>query len=430
MKHMTDTRIVMRSLRARPLSTSVTVGMVAVAVALLLTLYGLRHSAQDAFLRGSGNAHILVSADASPLVAVLNGVFYANPPQKPVSWQTYQDIKKSFPWAWAVPTQQGDSFRGYPTLATTPDFFVKFQPTPGEPWKLKEGRFFTGPWEIVLGSAAAKGTGLRIGSQLFLTHGTEGSREGAHVHTEYAFTVVGILEPTGSAHDRALFIDLDSTWILHAHDRRERQEGHTHGADSKLTAADLIDDDRLITGLLLRLPTRDGSDASSALGQQIDTLRRNPAIVVAQPAQEVRRLMGIVSQVDTLFIAMGIVVLVSSAVSLLLALYNSMNERRRQIAVLRVLGASRSRVFGLMVTESVVIGFLGACGGVVLSLVGSIAGSAYLRSAVGISIEPSLNLRATIVILAGTVILAILAGVLPGLRAYNTPVAESLRPSA
>lgn len=434
---MTDTRIVLQSLRARPLSTGFTAGMVAVAVALLLTLYGMRESAQKAFLRGSGNTHLLVSADASPLVAVLNGIFYANPPQKPIQWQTYQQIKESFPWSWIIPTQQGDSYRGYPTLATTTDFFTKFEPAPDEPWKLREGRFFTGPWEIVVGSAAATGAKLRVGDELFLTHGTSGSREGAHIHTEYAFKVVGVLEPTGSAHDRALFIDLDSTWILHAHDRHEAEEagsgGHDHSHDhahAKLTEKDLTDADRLITGLLLRLPTREGSDSSAALPQQYDTLRRNPAIVVAQPTQEVIRLFAIVGQVDGLFIAMGVVVLFSSAVSLLLALYNSMNERRRQIAVLRVLGASQGRVFGLMVTESVMIGFLGAAAGVVLSLVGSVAGAAYLKQEVGIVIDPTLDVRATVLVVAGAVVLAILAGVLPGLRAYRVSVAESLRPAA
>lgn len=426
MKQMTDTRIVVQSLRARPLSTLLTAGMVAVAVALLLTLYGMRDSARHAFLRGTGNAHLLVGADASPMVAVLNNIFYANAPQRPIRWQTFQEIRAGFPWAWCIPMQQGDSYRGFPTMATTPDFFTKFQPVEGEPWKLKDGRFFTGPWEIVLGSAAAAGSGLRLGQKVFLTHGAPGNPEHAgHVHTEFPFTVVGILEPTGSAHDRALFIDLESSWILHAFDRREA-EG-IHGA---VTAADLTDADRLVTGILLHLPMRAGSQVPTALGQQYDALRRNPAIVVAQPAQEALGLLGIVARVDGLFIAMAVVILVSSAVSLLLALYNSMNERRRQIAVLRVLGASRARVFGLMVTESVLIGLLGAGGGVILSLLGAVAGSGYLKRQVGLVIEPGLDLRATVVVLGGTVVLAILAGILPGLRAYRTPVAESLRPAA
>jgi putative ABC transport system permease protein len=427
---LTDTRIVLRSLQARPLSTWITIGMVATSVGLLLVLLGMRSSARDAFDRGSGNTHLLVSSDPSPLVAVLNGIFYANAPANPISWAKYQQIRGSFPWLWAIPTQQGDSYRGYPTMATSTEFLTKFEPVAGEPWKLREGRLFERPFEIVLGAAAAKGSGLRLGQEVFLTHGSGGSREGGddhagHVHTEYPFKVVGVLEPSGSAHDRALFIDLESSWILHAFDRREREGQH-----GKVGAADLTDADRLITGILLRLPTRPGSDASAAMQQQFDALRRDTSIVVAQPAQQIQRLFAIVANVDGLFIGMAVVVLVSSALSTMLALYNSMAARARQVAVLRVLGASQGRIFGMVVTESLLIGFAGAAAGVVLALVGGIAASAWLRASIGLVVDPALDPRDTVIVLGGAVALSALAGLLPAWRAYRLPVAESLRPAA
>ena len=427
---LTDGQVVLRSMRARPLSTWVTVSMVATGVALLLVLLGMRSSARTAFDRGSGNVHLLVSSDPSPLVAVLNGIFYANAPANPISWAKYQQVRGGFPYQWAIPTQQGDSYRGFPTMATTPDFLLKFEPVAGEPWKYASGRAFEKPFEIVLGSAAARGTGLRLGQQVFLTHGSGASREGGdehagHVHTEYPFTVVGILEPTGSAHDRALIVDLESSWILHAFDRRERA-----GIHEKTTAADLTDEDRMVTGILLRLPTRAGSDASAAMQQQFDTLRRDTSIVVAQPAQQIERLFEIVGNVDGLFLGMAAVVLVSSAVGVMLALYNSMAARSRQIAVLRVLGASRGRVFGLVLTESLLISMAGAAAGVVLAYVGGMAASAWLKASIGLVIDPSLDLRGTIVVAGGTVALGAVAGILPAWRAYQVPVADSLRPAA
>lgn len=429
---LTDGQIVMRSLRARPLSTWITIGMVATSVALLLVLLGMRTAARGAFDRGSGNVHLLVSADPSPLVAVLNGIFYANAPSKPIAWAKFQQIRNGFPYQWAIPTQQGDSYRGFPTMATSTDFFSKFEPAAGEPWKLADGRFFERPFEIVLGAAAAKGSGLRMGQQVFLTHGSGASREGGepdehagHVHVEFPFKVVGILEPTGSAHDRALFVDLESSWILHAYDRRERA-----GIEGKITAADLTDEDRKVTGILLRLPTRAGSDASAAMQQQFDTLRRDTAIVVAQPAQQIEKLFEIVSNVDGIFIGMAVVVLFSSAISTMLALYNSMAARTRQIAVLRVLGASRGRVFGLVLTESLMITMAGAAAGVALALFGGIAASAWLKASIGLVIDPSLDPRSTIIVLGGAVALGALAGILPAWRAYQVPVADNLRPAA
>jgi putative ABC transport system permease protein len=314
-------------------------------------------------------------------------------------------------------------------MATTPDFFTKFEPVAGEPWRLADGRFFAKEFELVVGSQAAADGGLKVGDTVVLTHGSGGSREGGqeagHDHDEFPFTVVGVLGPSGSAHDRAVFLNLDSTWILHAHERRERA-----GIEGKPTVADLLDEDRNVTGLLLRLPTRPGSDASAAMQQQFDVLRRDPAIVVAQPAQQIEKLFDIVSNVDGLFLGIAAVVLVSSAVSLMLALYNSMSERRRQVAVLRVLGASRGRVFGLVVTESMLIGLVGGAAGILLALVGGFAASAYLKASLGLVIEPALDPRGTVIVLGGTVALSALAGILPAWRAYQTPVADSLRPVA
>lgn len=430
---MSDLAVVLRSLAARRFSTAVTVATVGIATALLLTLLSLRQAGNAAFLRGSGNIHLLVSADAGPLVSVLNAIFYANPPQRPIDHAKFEAIRDSFPWRWAIPIQQGDSFRGFPTLATTRDFLTTFEPVEGEPWTFAEGRGFERPFEAVLGATVARETGLRVGAQLAFTHGAGGGDHG-HVHDEFAFTVVGILAPTGSAHDRALLCDLDSSWVLHAHDRRERDglvaHEHSHGGPPPTTVADLIDEDRMITGILLRLPTREGSTVSGALQQQHDRLRRDPTITVANPAAQIAALLAIVGRIDLLFLALAVAILVSSAVSILLSLYNSMNERRRQVAIVRVLGASRGRVMGLVLTESALIGLAGAAVGVVLATAGTAIAAAYLKSQVGLVLGFAVDPRSAVIVSAVTVCLAALAGVLPATLAYRTPVAEHLRPTA
>ncbi|MBL9118294.1 MAG: ABC transporter permease [Phycisphaerae bacterium] len=428
---MNDFTIVFRSLRARLFSTVVTVVTVAIAVALLLTLLSLKAAGASAFIRGSGNAHLLVSADAGPVVSVLNAFFYSGAPARPIGQAKLGELSKSFPWTWVIPVQQGDSYRGFPTLATTPAFLRDFQPVPGEPWEFREGRAFDTTFEAVFGSAVAAETGLRLNAKLHFTHGA--GDEHGHVHTEYEFNVVGILAPTGSAHDRAIFCSLESSWILHAHDRKERERseaggGHEHGPP--LTSADLIDDDRKVTGLLLRLPTRPGSDVSTAMQAEFDRLRRDPTITVANPAYEIQKLLAIVSRVDILFVAMAIVILVGSAISILVALYNSMYERRRQIAIFRVLGCSRGRIFGLVLTESALIGVLGATSGAILSAIGTAVAAAYLKHEVGLVLGLGVDPRQGIIVVAATVVLASVAGILPALLAYRTPVGDTLRPSA
>lgn len=435
---MTDLAIILRSLHARLFSTIVTMASVAIAVGLLMALLVLRTSGHDAFARGSGNAHLLVSADGSPLVAVLNGIFYANPPRNPITMAKYESIKDSFPWKWTVPMQVGDSYMGQPVVATDVGFFTDFEPVDGQPWQLAEGRRFEETYELVVGAEAARNTGLAMGDRVPLTHGFGSSREGAHVHDAHLFEVVGILEPTGSSHDRAIFTDLTGSWILHAEDRLER-EGATeddhdhddHHGHIHVEPEDLTDEDRLITGILLHVPTRAGSSSVSAvLPQAFDLLRRDTSITVASPSNQIDRLFSIVGNVDRLFVAMAIAVLVSSGIGILLALWNSMEQRRRQIAILRVLGCSRGRIFGLVITESVLIGLVGALLGILVCWIGTFLAASELREQLGIVIAPALDPRTLLIVIAGTLVLAGAAGIAPAIRAYRTPVARNLRPLA
>ena len=431
MNGLSDLAIVIRSLRTRLFSTATTALTVGVAVALLLTLLSLRAAGQRAFDRGSGNAHLRVSADASPIASVLNDLFYANAPQRALEWSRYEAIRASFPWAWGVPIQQGDSYRGYPVLATVPEFFTRFEPSPGEPWSFTRGRAFTRTptgdgtgFEVVLGSTVAATTGLKDNAKLLFTHGAGAGSEHGHVHDEHEFTVVGILAPTGSAHDRAIFTDLESSWILHAQDRLEREPEHAIA-----TAASLIEDDRKITGILLRVPTREGSNASASIQSQFDRLRRDPTLTVAMPAEQVRQLFAIVANVDSLFIAIAAAVLLASAVSILLALYHSMGERRRQIALFRTLGCSGGRLVSMVLAESACLGFLGGLVGIAMALVGGSLAAGILESRVGLVIEPGIDPRAAVITLGATVALAVVAGIVPAVRAYRTPILENLRPA-
>lgn len=467
---LTDFTIITRSLKARRFSTITTALTVAVAVGLMLTLLSMRDAGRQAFERGSGNMHLLVSADQSPLASVLNGVFYANAPARSIAWAKYQQIASDPRVDFAVPIQQGDSFRGFPVLATRSEFFTKFQPQEGQAWRFASGKAFDNEYQVVLGSAVARATSLKVGAKIVLTHGTASSREGssagregsgatgasgaspAHEHGEFKFKVVGVLEATGSSHDRAAFVPLESAWAIHAFDRIERAQGgghdhdhdhahddHDHGHDHahddhdhdpEPPKVEVTDADRLITGIYLRLVTRAGSSVSAILPTVASELRRDPTLTVASPTSEVARLFSIVSNIDEVFVGIAAVVMVSSSIAIMLALYNSMDGRRRQIAIVRVLGCSRGRVFGLIVTESAIIGVIGALMGVALSFAGSWLVAAALKERVGVVVQPSITPEWVIVVCFATVALGAIAGILPGFLAYRTGVANTLKPAA
>lgn len=476
---LTDFTIIRRSMFGRLFSTVTTIVTVAVAVGLMLVLLSMRDSGKKAFERGSGDMHLLISADASPLSSILNAIFYANPPQRAIPYAKFQQLAtpRFAPWAYVIPTQQGDSYEGRPVMATTPEFFTKFKPNPGEAWELAQGAYFDGDFEVVVGAEAARATGLRLGDRISLMHGIGKSRnageqaaQAGHVHDEFKFKVVGLLKPTGGSHDRALFISIQSSWLMHGLDRLERagklahhdhdhatkdgattngatkdahdhaHEDHDHDGDGKQDHAadehvempihveDLTDEDRKITGIYARVATREGSDASSILPSVFARLRADPTLTVANPSDEIRKLFVIIGSIDQLFVAMAAVVMVSSGIAIMLALYNSMEQRRRQIAVLRVLGSSRGRIGRLVLAESAAIGLAGAAAGVAIALIGGMVAAGVLRERLGLTIDPRLAIGSTAAVIGATVALACLAGLIPAAVAYRTPVAKNLKP--
>jgi putative ABC transport system permease protein len=446
---MTDFTIIRRSMLSRLFSTITTIVTVAVAVGLMLVLLSMRDAGRRAFERGSGNMHLLVSRDSSPLEAVLNGIFYAKPPQAPIRWDEYERLAAQFPLEFAIPVQQGDSYHGFPTLATTREFFEQFHPASDQRWSIAQGRLFEKEFQVVLGAGAAKETGLKLGDRIVLTHGSGGSRQGGesggsggggapHVHEQFKFEVVGILGLTGTSHDRAIFTSLNSSWILHAFDRRERAEheqggaeanaGHTAHDEPPITAADLTPDDKLITGIYLRVAGRPGTDATALLPSVFDTLRRDRTITVSAPSDQIRKLFGIVASINQIFLAMAAAVMVSSGIAIMLALYNSMEQRRRQIAVLRVLGCSRARIFGLVVTESALLGIIGGAAGFVLCVVGGFVVAAVMKQRLGLIVQPTYSPAVVLGVIVGTVVLASVAGLVPAVMAYRTSVAKNLKP--
>lgn len=421
---ITDFTIIRRSLVSRLFSTVTTALTVAIAVGLLLVLLAMMDAGRQAFRRGSGDMHLLVTKEPSGLVSVLNGIFYANAPAGPISAAELARIQDDPRVAMAIPTQQGDSYAGLPVMATTTAFFSDFAPTVGEPWRFAGGGAFDQPFEVVLGAKAAETIGARLGQTIHLTHGRAEAEQQGHEHDEFDYTVVGILAPTGSAHDRAVFTDLVSAWTIHAHDRRVREDPH-----AETTPADTTDADRKVTGVYVRAASRPGSQASAAFAPLAYQLRTE-GFMVAEPTKEIEKLFDIVGNINLIFLALAGVVMVSSAVSIMVALYNSMEQRRRQIAVLRVLGASRGRVFGLILTESAVLGLLGALAGVVLALVGGVAVAGALRRILGIVVTPIYPPEWILLVVVVAVLLAALAGVVPAIAAYRTSVARNLRPAS
>jgi putative ABC transport system permease protein len=421
---MTDLQIVTRSLAVRAVSTGLTALSVAVAVGLVLVLLTTRDASREAFQRGTGNMHILASGDANQMGSVLNSVFYTSIPQRVVPFETWQRVRTHPLVEWALGTVQGDNYKGWPTMGVEPEFFELFQPVDGRALALRAGSFMrpgeAGVMDVVVGAAAARGTGLKLGDELSITHGA--TPEG-HVHDEFKFKVVGLLEATGTPHDRAIFVSAMSKWLVHADDQRQANAARA-GAKEHVepTPENLTPAEKPVTAIYVR------AKRPATIAQLVGVLRNDLGLTAAFPSVEVASLFRIVGRVDQVLLGIALVVALSSGISILLAMYNSMSQRRRQVAILRVLGASPARVFGLVMTEAALVGILGAAAGVVVAIVGAAGVARAVEAQTGVTISPTLDPANVLMVFSGSVLLAAGAGLLPALMAYRTSVVANLRP--
>lgn len=399
---MTLWRLVHRSLRQHALSTVVTAGSLMLATGLLLTVWMLRNQAARAFTDADAGFDGVVGARGSKLQLVLNAVFHLESSPGNLRWDDYVQLTNQPGVALAVPLAVGDNYRGFRLVGTLPTLFeigdemgvARLTVQPG-------GRHFDPERrEAVVGSFAARRLGLKVGDTFQPYHGLVFDPKARHAET---FVVVGLLEPSNTPADRVLWIPLAGLQNLAGHDPAAAQD---------------------ISAVLVRL-----DDGSPGAGFLLDLLynRQGNRLTFAWPiAQVVTELFDRLGWLERVLTLVAWLVAVLAAASVLTGLYNSMNERRRDLAVLRALGAHRRTVFAAVVLEAGTIAALGAGAGLLAHLAFMTLAAVIIQDQTGVvldpwTLDPVLFWGPALIVLLGA-----LAGLAPAWKAYRTDVAEAL----
>ena len=338
----------------------------------------------------------------------------------------------------AIPLCLGDYVGRFRAVATTPDFFnlLKHGDRNEDPYTFRDGRNFVenspehGLFEAVLGSEVASEMELQIGDQVQASHGASGD----FVH-EQGFTVVGILDATGTPNDRAAFVNMEGFYLLEDHAAPERDEEsglekrklkaddpsvmEQEKDDSSNTRKLLPIDKREVTAILLR------SDFAMGMQKQIN---KTPSAQAVSPIQEIGSLLQMFIQpIQWALLTLTLLVCVVSAVSILVSIYNSMSERTRDIAVMRALGASRDTVLFVILFEASIIAILGGAIGWIGGHALAAWASPLVEARTGVKLTfLSIHYPNELWIIPGLVLTGILAGIIPALVAYRTDVSKSL----
>jgi putative ABC transport system permease protein len=399
---MTIWLIVRRSLRQHFLSTLITSMSIALAGGLWISVWTIKDQANATFTGVDSGFDAVLGARGSKLQLVLNSIFHVEASPGNLDWQDYLDIKSNPSVASAIPIAVGDNYRGYRLVGVSTNLFTEVEYRPGKNFEVYTGGRVFNPTlrEAVVGSFVAQKLGLRVGAQFHPYHGLIFNEKSQHAET---YVVVGVLKPSNTPSDRVIWIPLAGL---------QRMSGH----DPK-TASDL-------SAVLVKLH-------SAQAGFRLDMMynKQGDRLTLAWPiGQIMAQLFSKISWFDRVLELIAYLVAVVAVGSVLASIYNSMNERRRDIAILRALGARRRTIVGTIILETVTISMVGMslAFGVYFAIFTMVA--SVIRNEMGVVLSAT-QWHPVMLWAPGMMIgMSALAGLVPAIKAYRTNVAEYLVP--
>lgn len=414
---MTLARIAFKSARFRRTSLLLTVFSIAISVALLLGVDMIRKEAQKSFLSTVSQTDLIVGARSGPTNLLLYSVFRIGNPTNNVTWETYETLAAMDEVAWTVPISLGDSHRGFRVMGTTTDYFRHYQYGNKRPLVIGAGRQFDDVYEAVLGADVARDLDYAIGDEIVIAHGLVSAD--FNLHDDKPFTVTGILDKTGTPVDRTVHVTLEGIEAIHV--------DWSDGARSALRvdaeqALKFNLEPTAITAFMMGLENK---ATTFRVQRQINDYRAEPmsAIIPGATLSEFWRTIATVEQV--LFVISGFV-LVAGLLGMLTTILSTLNERRREIAVLRAIGARAVHVVMLIVLETLFVVVAGCVLGVTM-LYGLMAlGRPIVAQRFGVDLGFSWLDSTQMLILAAVIIGAVLVGLIPGFVAYRRSIRDGL----
>jgi putative ABC transport system permease protein len=412
-------RLALASAWNRRLSLGLTLFAVLMATTLLLSVERVRQAARDGFAQSVSATDLVVGARTSPVQLVLYSIFHLGEATNTISWQSYQTIAANPAIAWSVPLALGDSHRGYAVLGTTPDYFTHYRYADKRPLRFAEGEPFAQLFAAVIGAEVAERLGYRLGQRIALTHG-DGGLAGLE-HDDKPFTVVGILAPTGTPVDRTVHVSLPAIEAIHLDWVGGAPIPGMSIAPEMVSKFDLTP--KTITAFLVGLHQR---AAVFRVQREINQFRDEPLLAVL-PGVALDQLWQTVGIVERALQAVSWLVLAVGLAGLLAVMLAGLNERRREMAILRSVGAGPRHILFLLTLESFAVSLLGAFAG--LGLVSLLAaGAADHLAPFGLAAMPLAPSAAEMQLLAVVLVCGLLVSLLPAWRAYRLSLADGLIP--
>jgi len=415
---MAIVRLALASVWNRRVTAGLTVLAVALSVAMLLGVEKLRRDAREAFANTISGTDLIVGARAGSVQLLLYSVFRVGNASNNISWESYQDWASRPRVKWTVPLSLGDSHRGYRVLGTTPAYFEHYRYGRREPLRFAAGGPFDDVFDTVLGAEVAERLGYRLGDEVVLAHGT--GAVSFVDHADKPFRVTGVLERTGTPVDRTVHVGLAGVEAIHVDWKAGMPVRGAQVSAEEARAMEL--EPRAITAFLVGL---DSKIAIFGTQRAINQYRKEPllAIIPGVALQELWQLMAVA---EGALRAISVMVVITGLLGMLTVILSSLEARRREMAVLRSVGARPAHVFALFMSEAAVLALAGVVVGVAALYVAVLVGRPIVAREFGLFLPLGPPEAADLAILAAVIGAGFAAGAVPALRAYRVSLADGL----
>ncbi len=423
-------RLAIKNIFHKPLTLALSVSLFALGAGLITVLLLLNKQLGDQFERNLAGIELVIGAKGSPLQMILCNMYHIDAPTGNISiGEVKPFLNPKHPLIrQAVPLSLGDNYKGYRIVGTTPGFLTLYTST------FQQGRIWQEDFEVVAGAGVADELGLKIGDTFFSVHGFADDDDMVHDYTP-PFRIVGILEPNGSVLDQLLLCNSATVWKVHAHgDELETVEPPVLEATPQEYSeeqllewhAEAIDE----------LVTKDNLDITSVLvkfrGRNYQTLNmmRNineqTNLQAANPAIEINRLYLLLGVGIEALQALAILIMIVSGLSVFISMLNALKQRKYELALMRVMGASKAKLLILILLEGVLIAVVGYAAGALIghTAVGVLSG--FMQDAYKYALDPFVYLSQEFILLFACVGIGMLAALLPAIQAYKTDIASTL----
>ncbi|MFD2202184.1 ABC transporter permease [Shivajiella indica] len=392
---------------SKPLSTGLNILLLALGLAIITVLILIQDQFENKMTKDAEGIDLVVGAKGSPLQLILSSIYHIDFPTGNIEMNDAMALSKNRLIKNIIPLGLGDNYQGYRIVGTNHDYLELYSAKmgTGSPWDK--------PFDVVLGSEVANKLNLKVGDQFVGSHGIGSS---SHEHDEHPYTITGILAPMGNVLDKLILTSIESVWYTH-------DEDHDHEkfeASVAKTGFPETDEDREVTSLLIQYRN------PMAAVQLPRFINSKSALQAASPSFEISRLFELLGVGVKLVQGLAIVIIVIAGLGIFIALYNSLKERKYDLAVMRTLGASSGQLFIHILLEGIILTLLGAIVGIAIGhLFLSVLVMQNEQGAIS-GLSAAVFLKEEIWIIVYAIIVGIVASLIPAWNAYQTDIAKQL----